>query len=376
MHSSIAKAKELEAKLTRSRERLRLLFDEVPCYISVQGPDLVILNANRRFQETFGPAIGKHCYGVYKHREEQCLVCPAMKAFSDGETHEHEEVVSSSDGRKIHVLCSTSPIRGKDGKVEAVIEMSTDITQIRRLQSQLESIGLLVGSISHGIKGLLTGLDGGIYLVNTGFEKGSTERVKRGWDMVQRNVGRIRSMVLDILYYAKDRELDVEDIDVKELVDDIYEIMYKKATDLDIPLELGMSDDLGSFEGDVGAIRAMLVNLLENSIEACRTDRLKPVHKVSFKVERSHPWMVFTMEDNGIGMDKETRAKLFTLFFSSKGSKGTGLGLFIAKKIVDKHGGTMLVESEPGVGSRFQVKLPLAARPSTEIDQEPGPFAV
>ena len=88
-----------------------------------------------------------------------------------------------------------------------------DITQIRELQSQLTSIGLLVGSISHGIKGLLTGLDGGIYLVNTGFEKDKPERVEKGWAMVQRNVDRIRGMVLDILYYAKDRELTVADIE-------------------------------------------------------------------------------------------------------------------------------------------------------------------
>ena len=86
--------------------------------------------------------------------------------------------------------------------------MSVDITELRRLQPQLASIGLLVGSISHGIKGLLSGLDGGIYLVNTGLEKERPERVKKGWEMVQRNVAAIRSMVLDILYYAKDRELD------------------------------------------------------------------------------------------------------------------------------------------------------------------------
>ena len=90
--------------------------------------------------------------------------------------------------------------------------MSTDITQIRELQSQLTSIGLLVGSISHGIKGLLTGLDGGIYLVNSGFAKNEPERVNKGWEMVQRNVDRIRSMVMDILYYAKDRELPLDDV--------------------------------------------------------------------------------------------------------------------------------------------------------------------
>ncbi len=76
--------------------------------------------------------------------------------------------------------------------------------------------------------------------------------------------------------------------------------------------------------------------------------------------------MIFEVEDNGIGMDQETREKIFSLFFSSKGIKGTGLGLFISNKIVDKHGGDIEVESEPGRGTRFMVRLPLVAKPSIQ----------
>jgi signal transduction histidine kinase len=79
--------------------------------------------------------------------------------------------------------------------------------------------------------------------------------------------------------------------------------------------------------------------------------------------------MIFDIRDNGIGMDRETREKLFSLFFSSKGLKGTGLGLFISNKIVDKHGGEIKVESQPGRGSRFLVRLPLDARPSTRPEE-------
>jgi signal transduction histidine kinase len=82
------------------------------------------------------------------------------------------------------------------------------------------------------------------------------------------------------------------------------------------------------------------------------------------------PWIVFEIGDNGIGMDRETREKIFSLFFSSKGLKGTGLGLFISNKIVDRHGGTIKVESEPGRGSRFLIRLPLEARPSTQPTEE------
>ncbi|MDH3886090.1 MAG: HAMP domain-containing histidine kinase, partial [Desulfobacterales bacterium] len=66
----------------------------------------------------------------------------------------------------------------------------------------------------------------------------------------------------------------------------------------------------------------------------------------------------FEINDNGIGMDRETRESLFTLFFSSKGNKGTGLGLFIADKIIDQHGGKISVESKPGRGSSFKIEIP------------------
>jgi signal transduction histidine kinase len=301
---------------------------------------------------------------VYKHRDEQCLVCPMQQTFDTGETREHEEVLFTKDGQKLNALCTTSPLRGPDGEVEAVIEMCIDITQTRELQSQLASIGLLVGSISHGIKGLLTGLDGGIYMVNSGFAKDKPERVDKGWQMVQRNVERIRSMVLDILYYAKDRELVVDEVDLPAIVEDFREGFEKKASDADIDVRIDIEEGFGVFQGDPQALRAMLLNLLENSLDACRMDKEKSRHEIRVNIRRADPWVTIDVEDDGIGMDRETREKIFSLFFSSKGIKGTGLGLFISNKIVDKHGGEIRVDSEPGRGTRFEVRLPLAANPS------------
>lgn len=368
MHTDIREVKELQKELHRSEERLAQLFEEVPCFITVQGPDRVIQHANRRFREVFGEGVGEECFRVYKHREEKCLSCPMMTTFETGRAQDYEASVLSKDGEELNLLVTTAPLRNSDGVVEAVIEMGVDITQIRELQDQLTSIGLLVGSISHGIKGLLTGLDGGIYMVNSGFERDKPGRVKKGWEMVQRNVDRIRSMVLDILYYAKDRELVVEDIDLSGMIGDLKDGVRKKAEELGIDVEFRLPEDAGTFEGDPQAIRAMLINLIENSLDACRMDSEKDGHAVSVSARRSEPWMAIEVADNGIGMDRETREKIFSLFFSSKGLKGTGLGLFISNKIVDKHGGTIEVDSAPGRGTRFIVRIPLVARPSTTPD--------
>jgi signal transduction histidine kinase len=169
---------------------------------------------------------------------------------------------------------------------------------------------------------------------------------------------------MDILYYAKDRDLMVEEVTPAAMIDEFRADFEKKASDIDVEVDFDIAADAGALQADAMAVRAMLLNILENSLDACRADDSKKPHTVRLAVRRKPPHMEFEIQDDGIGMDRETREKIFSLFFSSKGLKGTGLGLFISNKIADKHGGRITVASEPGKGSRFLVKLPLAARPS------------
>ena len=358
MSTDITELKNLQLQLSDSRQRYRQLFEEVPCFISIQDKDLRIIEANRLHREAFGTSYGSKCFEVYKHRTEECYPCVVKSTFDDGQTHVHEEVVTSVSGKKINVLVSTMPIKNQQGAIEAVIEMSTDITQIRQLQTKLESIGILISSISHGLKGLLSSLDGGFYLVNSGLEKNNESRVKQGWEIAQRNVERIRSMVLDILYYAKDREPDWEPISAAELTAEIHGIILSKAEKLNVQLEKVVENEDISFEADRKAVRSMLINLVENSVDACRVDNGKDNHKVTITVKDNPESVEFEICDNGIGMDRETREKAFSLFFSSKGTEGTGLGLFIANKIAQEHGGGIAVDSEINKGTCFRVKLP------------------
>ena len=170
---------------------------------------------------------------------------------------------------------------------------------------------------------------------------------------------RVRAMVLDILYYAKDRELDYEKLAVLEFASDLFNVVSHRAEELGIDFERDFDVSAGEFEADRAALRTALINILENAFDACRVDHRKKNHKVSFRVTSGpDDGVVFEIQDNGIGIDRETREKMFSLFFSSKGSEGTGLGLFIANKIAEAHGGKVTLESELGVGTRFSVMLP------------------
>jgi PAS domain S-box-containing protein len=355
--ADISDVKRLQKKLYRAQLQLRQFFDEVPCYVTVQDRRLKIVAANRRFKEDFGDEAGGRCYEVYKHRGEPCLECPVARTFKDGQSHESEEVVTSMSGDQYNVLVHTAPIRDETGEIIQVVEMSTNITAIRKLQSQLESTGLLISSISHSIKGLLNGLDGGMYLVNSGLKAENQPRVLKGWEMVTRNVDRIRSTVLNILYYAKEREPQNETIAVTDLVDEIWGLMETKARECDVVFSCHTSLKAGEMMGDRMALSSLLVNLMENSLDACRVDRKKDEHRVMLTADGDESWIRFEISDNGLGIDRETREKMFSLFFSSKGMEGTGLGLFIASNIAKAHGGGIEVESEVGEGTCFKVRI-------------------
>jgi len=345
MSTDITDIKLLHKHLRESQEHHRLLFEEVPCYISIQDKGLRIVEANRLHREAFGTAYGSKCYKVLKHRDKECLPCIVRQTFEDGQAHVQEEVLTTRDHRRMNVLVHAAPFRNADGEIDRVIEMSTDITQIRQLQDKLTSVGLLISSISHGIKGLLNSLDGGIYLVDTGLKNNDRERIDRGWEMAARNVRRIRSMVQDILFYAKDREPEYETISARQFVEDFCNQVKPQA------------------------VRSLILNLFENSIDACRVDSKKSDHLLSMTLKGAQDSVTITVSDNGIGMDQETREKAFSMFFSSKGACGTGLGLFIANKIAQSHGGSIRIESEENEGCCFTVKLP-RKRPDIVIEPD------
>lgn len=335
------------------------LFDEVPCYITVQDKNYRVTATNHLFKRDFGHEIGEFCYKIYKHRTSPCTDCPVAATFKDGQRHQTEEVVTSKSGEQYHVMTWTAPIRNEANEITQVMEMATNITQIRQLQDHLTSLGLMLGSMSHGIKGMLTALDGGIYLLETGINRKDPDRTNRAFEQVHHMVERIRKMVLEILYFTKSRELEYQKIDIQDLVSSISETVMPSASRHDIALNISIPPSLGQIEVDPDWLQSALVNLLENAVDACSSDKASDQHHISFDIflkDTDH--VCFRIKDNGIGMDQETREKMFTLFFSSKGSKGTGLGLFIANHVIRQHGGTIVVTSEVKSGSEFEICIP------------------
>jgi len=335
------------------------LFHEVPCYITVQNKDLRLTDTNLKFKKDFGNAVGGYCYETYKHRSSPCPECPVAKTFSDGESHGTEEVVTSKSGRQYNVITQTAPIKDENGKITQVMEISTNITKIRQLQDHLASLGLMLGTISHGIKGMLTVLDGSVYQLETGLQKDDQQRVLKGFGQIKKISEGIKKLVLDILNYAKSRELQYELVDVNDLANKVVSTIRKQANDNGVKLKTDIAKSLGTVEMDLNWISTALINLMENAVDACAFDAVGKDHYVKLKAwAKGEDKICILVEDNGIGMDKKTQEELFTLFFSSKGSQGTGLGLFITNHVVEQHGGAIKVRSQLNEGTSFEVSLP------------------
>lgn len=334
----------------------KAIFDLLPCYLSVQDPSFQILQINQTFRNDFGDAVGKKCYEAYKNRPDRCPSCPVAKTFTDKKIHIGEETVRFSNGETAQMIVFSSPILDAFGNVVAVIEMSTNISKVKEMRKELEFLGQSIATLSHDIKNILEGLQGGAYVVDEGLKDGDEELIGKGWDIVKKNITEVSTLVQNILYSSKKRAPTYEQVALEELAREVAGLFHEKARSMNIQLKQQLNPKLPMVRLDPPAIRRMLSNLIWNALEACLKDKEKPVHNVVVRADfYDDHHVMFEVEDNGTGMGESTRDKLFTEFFSTKGTDGTGLGLLVVQKIVKAHGGKIEVLTAPGKGSTFRV---------------------
>jgi PAS domain S-box-containing protein len=354
------------------------LFDEVPIAISVISRDFRIVEANRRFSETYGCWQDRPCYEVYKGRTDRCERCAALKTFADGKIRTREEEGTVRNGSQSYYLVQMVPITRPGDDVPYVIEMSTDITPVKKLEGEkreaerLAAVGETVAGIAHGIKNVLMGLEGGLYAVNTGIEQADDERIARGWKMLEENVTRISAFVKEFLDFAKGRVAQVTVVDPNVPAQKVVELYAEKARQAGIELRVDLQERISPAPLDGDGIHTCLANLVSNAIDACLlSDRQrKPAVKITSREEDGI--LVYEVVDNGHGMDYEISKKVFSKFFTTKGSdRGTGLGLLTTKKIVHQHGGRISFSSQEGEGSVFRIELPRSELPKPGTQTEP-----
>lgn len=343
----------------------RNLFDTVPTAISVISRDYRVVEANKAFEDQYGDWEGRRCYEVYKNRSGPCLRCGMLETFVDGKIRDRQETGVVTNGTPIDYLCHMVPVVRSNGDIPYVFEMSTDITEVKRLEREkreaerLAAVGETVAGIAHGIKNVLMGLEGGMYAVNTGIAKGDDARIATGWVALEENVKRISEFVKEFLDFAKGRQTTVRMMDPVAPAVAVAALFEDKAAQVGVKLETDL-EPVRPAPLDEEGIHTCLTNLVSNAIDACQV--AEPGDRdfvVTLSLHEEDGTLIYEVADNGMGMDYEISRKVFSKFFTTKGSdKGTGLGLLTTRRIVHQHGGEITFDTTEGEGSVFRIVLP------------------
>ncbi len=242
---------------------------------------------------------------------------------------------------------------------ELVREKSTKLVKAERMAA----IGETIAALSHSIKNISGGLEGGRFVLEKGIELKEENQIIQGWEMVKTSFEKVKNLSLDLLNYAKatDRE-NYRWCDPNKPAQEVFDLMQTYAEQEGVKLQLDYCSDLRKVYIDPEGISCSLLNLVTNAIEATSADDAATKEKcVLLRTLRVNGLAVeYQVVDNGCGMDDHIKGKLFNTIFTTKETKGTGIGLMITKKIIDEHRGAIEFESRKGGGSTFMIRLPEA----------------
>lgn len=231
---------------------------------------------------------------------------------------------------------------------------------------RLAAMGQTIATLSHHIKNILQGVRGGSYLIDLGLNDHNEEMVRKGWQIVEKNQGKIYHLVMDMLTFSKERQPAWQEASVNQTVADVVELIQPRAEESHVTLEFTPAPDLPETTFDPEGIHRAVLNVVINAIDAVEgRENARVVIKTGFLAETQ--MICVSVEDNGPGISDEQMKKLFSLFESTKGARGTGLGLAVSQKILREHGGEITVESRLGQGARFTL-----AWPRSEEDHQLG----
>jgi signal transduction histidine kinase len=223
---------------------------------------------------------------------------------------------------------------------------------------RLAAIGQTIAHLSHSIKNILQALRSGNEILKMGIKEKDDALLQRGWRLADTAQGKIYDLVMDMLSYSKEREPAVEPTDLNGLVGDVVELLEARAREAEIKLECSLDEGLPQVPVDPEGIHRALLNVVGNAFDAV-AEKEEPKVTVGTRRDPEAGWVRILVLDNGVGIPPQKVTEIFKPFVSSKGSRGTGLGLAVSRKILREHGGDILVQSQPGKGSKFVLRLPL-----------------
>ncbi|MCA9076269.1 MAG: FHA domain-containing protein [Planctomycetaceae bacterium] len=237
---------------------------------------------------------------------------------------------------------------------------------------RLAAVGQTIASLSHDIKNILQGVRGGSYLIDMGLNEGKEELIRKGWTIVERNQDRIYGLVMDMLTYSKERQPTLKESDLNSVVEEVNRLIEGRIADHPTRTELHLEENLPTTLFDPEGILRAVLNVATNAIDAVEeSDNGKVIISTDYDAETE--LLSVTVKDNGTGIPVAERNHIFDLFKSTKGARGTGLGLTVSQKIMHEHGGEIQVTCPEGGGCIFRLAWPRITDDAAPLEHTGAP---
>ncbi len=356
----------IQKELINTRRFLSTVIDSIQEDILVISPEYKILRVNapllKKLKRPKENIVGKYCYEVL-HGEHSPGgppegICPLAEVIRTGKPHHTRHTHLDKNGKAFHHAVSAYPVV-EDGIVSYIVEISRDVTQEIKTQEmllqqeKLGSVGKLAAGVAHEINNPLTAvLTNSMLLLEDLTED---DPMYEDLKAIADETLRCREIVRGLLEFARQEAPAKVESDLNTIVASMVSLVRKQFSFKNIMIEQSLADNLPVVKLDRDQFQQVIVNMLINAMEAIERDG-----EIQVETSYDERWrnIVLRIKDTGRGIPEDIRLKLFDPFFTTKDT-GTGLGLSISHGIVERHGGTISLESQVGHGTTFTITLPV-----------------
>lgn len=353
LEEEITERRLIEERLIASNEFNQRLLETIPFGLDIVDEEGTILYLNDKMEVIFGKeALGKKCYLLYKDDKKQCDNCPLKAPIQEGQTR-GIEVQGALNGKTFLITHTRMTYQGK----KAVLEIFEDITGYRKMQEKLASserladMGRMAGVIAHEFRNQLGVIANAAYFLKMKVET-SDEKVRRHLNIIEEQVAQTEIIISNILNFSRTGSPRLEKADLGVILSRSLE-KVKAPEGIEVIVN---QDKLPLLDLDPVQIESVLVNIILNGFQA-----MGEKGSLVINVSEMGNYVNMVIKDSGKGIKEEDKNRLFEPFFSTK-ARGTGLGLAAAKIIIERHGGSISIDSKPEQGASVAINLPITVK--------------
>ena len=384
----ISERKNMEEALKQERDMLEAITENVNAALMLVNKEYQVIWLNKFGKELYGDITNKKCYSGIHTQNSICSNCGVKKVLDGASTNTRETTTTQNNKvRSLKVIAT--PIKDNDGKITGVLELGMDITEIKKMQTELgkysqkleelvqhrtellkqtqaklvkserlAAIGELAGMIGHDLRNPLTGIKNSAYFLK---KKGTSipeAQAREMLETIDKCVDYSNKIVNDLLDYSREIHLELQVYSPKKLLTESLSMINVPDT-IEVVNQLPEQPHL---KVDLDKVKRIFINLIKNAIEA-----MPNVGKLTVDGKEVNGLFEISFADTGPGISDSILPNLFLPLFTTK-AQGMGFGLAICKRIIEAHGGTITVKTAIGEGTTFTVTLPI--QPKIEIGGE------